>query len=120
MRERGGNVVAVPIETTDQKRVQQVIERNVEAGSILHNHSAEEWVRGDVYINGIESVWALLKRGIIGTFHHVSRKHLARYVDEFAFRLNEGSCQRHTMRRIDSMIARALGKRITYATLTAK
>ncbi len=138
MRERGGNVVAIPIETTDKYRVQQVIEQNVEAGSTLHtdehkayaglkdrlyrhetvNHSAEEWVRGDVHTNGIESVWALLKRGIVGTFHHVSRKHLSRYVDEFAFRLNEGSCQRHTMKRIDSMIARALGKRITYEALT--
>ena len=87
MRERGGNVVAIPIETTDKYRVQQVIEQNVEAGSTLHtdehkayaglkdrlyrhetvNHSAEEWVRGDVHTNGIESVWALLKRGIVGT-----------------------------------------------------
>ena len=38
----------------------------------------------------IESVWAVLKRGIHGVYHHASPKHLSRYIDEFTFRLNEG------------------------------
>ncbi len=54
------------------------------------NHSAGEYVSDDgLTTNGIESVWAVLKRGVYGTFHHVSPKHLGRYVDEFTFRLNE-------------------------------
>ena len=47
--------------------------------------------------NGIESVFAVLKRGLIGVYHHASKKHLGRYVDEFAFRLNEGNVKNHTM-----------------------
>jgi ISXO2-like transposase domain len=43
--------------------------------------------------NGIESAWAVLERGHYGTYHHFSLKHLQRYIDEFAFRLNEGNCK---------------------------
>src|SRR5205823_967125 len=52
------------------------------------NHSAEEWVRGDVHTNGIESVWSLLKRSIIGAYHQVSMKHLDAYLDELEHRFN--------------------------------
>ena len=52
------------------------------------NHSEEEWVRGDVHTNGIESVWSLLKRSIIGAYHHVSMKHLDAYLDELEHRFN--------------------------------
>lgn len=52
------------------------------------NHSAEEWVRGDVHTNGIESVWSLLKRSIIGAYHRVSMKHLDAYLDELEHRFN--------------------------------
>jgi transposase-like protein len=51
-------------------------------------HSAEEWVRGDVHTNGIESVWSLLKRSIIGAYHQVSMKHLDAYLDELEHRFN--------------------------------
>ena len=50
------------------------------------NHSAEEWVRGDVHTNTAESVWSLLKRSIIGSYHHVSVKHLDAYLDELEWR----------------------------------
>jgi len=53
-------------------------------------HSAKQFVDGMAHTNGIESVWAVLKRGFYGTYHSFSRKHTAKYVDEFAFRLNEG------------------------------
>ena len=46
------------------------------------------WVLGDVHTNGIESFWSLFKRGIVGSYHHVSRKHLQRYVDEYCWRSN--------------------------------
>jgi hypothetical protein len=65
----------------------------------------------------VEAVWAVLKRGIYGTFHHVSPKHLARYVDEFTFRLNEGNVVRHTTQRLDSFVEGAAGKRLTYKDL---
>lgn len=52
------------------------------------NHSAEEYVRGDVHTNTVEGMWSLFKRGVVGSFHHVSRKHLDRYLDEFEFRFN--------------------------------
>lgn len=52
------------------------------------NHSQEEWVRGDVHTNSIEGVWALFKRGVVGSYHKVSRKHLERYLEEFEWRFN--------------------------------
>lgn len=58
------------------------------ASHVSVNHKAGEYVRGDAYTNTAESVHALLKRGIIGTYHHVSKLHLHRYLSEFDFRFN--------------------------------
>lgn len=52
------------------------------------NHSKHEYVRGDVYTNTVESAFSLLKRGIVGTWHRVSAKHLAAYLDEMTWRFN--------------------------------
>jgi transposase-like protein len=52
------------------------------------NHHIEEWVRGDVHTNNVESAWSLFKRSIVGAFHQVSAKHLQAYLDEFEFRFN--------------------------------
>ncbi len=52
------------------------------------NHSKDEWVRGDVHTNGIENLWAQLKRSIKGTHIHVSKKHLDKYLVEFECRFN--------------------------------
>ena len=52
------------------------------------NHSAEEWVRGDVHTNSVEGVWSLLKRSIVGSYHKVSVKHLDSYLDELEWRFN--------------------------------
>ena len=52
------------------------------------NHSAEEWVVGEVHTNGIEGVWSLFKRSIVGTFHKMSVKHLDRYLEELEWRFN--------------------------------
>jgi hypothetical protein len=83
------------------------------------NHGAGEYVRNNVHTNSIESVWAVLKRGIHGVYHKASPKHLRRYVDEFTFRLNEGNVKRHTFERLDDLIAAAGRRRITYKELTA-
>jgi transposase-like protein len=53
------------------------------------NHSAHEYVRGLVHTASIDSFWSLLKRGIMGNFHHVSKKYLPMYVNEFAWRHNQ-------------------------------
>jgi len=81
------------------------------------NHSAKEYVNGMAHTNGIESVWAVLKRGFYGVYHSFSEKHLQRYVDEFSFRLNEGNVKNHTMSRIDSLLAKSVGVRIMYKEL---
>jgi transposase-like protein len=52
------------------------------------NHSADEWVRGDVHTNSVENVWSLLKRSIVGSYHQVSIKHLDAYLDELEWRFN--------------------------------
>jgi transposase-like protein len=52
------------------------------------NHAADEWVRGPVHTNTVESAWSLFDRAVIGSYHKLSKKHLAAYLDEFAFRFN--------------------------------
>jgi len=60
------------------------------AGHSSVNHSAEEYVRlgGFAHTNTVESHFALLKRGVYGTFHNISEAHLSRYLAEFDFRAN--------------------------------
>ena len=67
--------------------------------------------------SSIESVWAVLKRGLHGVYHHASEKHLHRYVDEFTFRLNEGNVKRHTLARLESFVDGTAGRRLTYKDL---
>ena len=81
------------------------------------NHSAGEYVRGMAHTNGIESFWAMLKRGYQGTYHHFSEKHCDRYVSEFS--------GRHNIRESDTadqmaVVARDMvGKRLRYRDLVA-
>ena len=68
----------------------------------------QEWyVDGDIHTNCIESFWALLKRGMFGQFHSVSRRHLQRYVDEFCYRYNRRNIS--TTVAFDQTITRGLG-----------
>jgi transposase-like protein len=137
MRERGGRTVARPVDGIDAATLGMEIRESVEPGATIHTdehggyaglhrdyqhetivHSAGEYVRDDgVTTNSIESVWAVLKRGLHGVYHHASDKHLHRYVDEFTFRLNEGNVKRHTLQRLDSFVAGVAGKRLTYKDL---
>jgi transposase-like protein len=139
MRERGGRTKAKVVASTDQETVHRVIHENVQVRSALHtdefaayrglgglffdhetiNHTAGEYSRDGVTTNSIESVFAVLKRGLIGVYHHASPKHLHRYVDEFAFRLNEGDVKRHTLDRLESFVTGVAGKRLTYKALIA-
>lgn len=108
--ERGGRVRSWPIADVTAKTLQDAIRDNVAKSAAIQtdqlpgykgigkhfagghetvNHAKMEYVRGDVSTNEIESYFALLKRGITGSFHSVSRAHLHRYCDEFSFRWNE-------------------------------
>ena len=87
--------------------------------SIVDNGSVLRY-QGPVSTKSIESVWAVLKRGIHGVYHHASPKHLSRYIDEFTFRLNEGNVKRHSLERLASFVDAIVGKRLTYARLIAK
>ena len=80
-------------------------------------HSVDEYARGDVNTNSIESVWAVMKRGMHGVYHKASKKHLNRYVDEFTFRLNAGNVRRHSLDRLNSLVDLVTGARITYEQL---
>lgn len=81
------------------------------------NHTVGEYVRDQAHTNGIESFWALLKRGHYGIYHYMSAKHLHRYVNEFSFRHN--TAQAGTMAFIEATISRMLGKRLTYKELVS-
>jgi transposase-like protein len=79
------------------------------------NHSAGEYVRGEAHTNTIESYFAILKRGITGTYHHVSPQHLKRYLAEFDFRYNERSALNVSdVERAKKAVAGVVGKRVTY------
>ena len=139
MRERGGRTRAKVTEIRTLDAIHGQIHENVEVGSTLFtddhmvfsdldglfysheavNHSAGEFKRGAAHTNSIESVWAVMKRGLHGVYHQVSVKHLGRYVNEFTFRLNDGKVQRHTLDRLNSFVTATVGRRITYAALTA-
>ena len=79
-------------------------------------HSHDEWVVGEVHTNGIENVWNLFKRSIVGAFHKISVKHLDAYLQEQEFRINNRGNQ-HTFR--DVMKRVLSGEALRYSALTA-
>ena len=82
------------------------------------NHGIGEYVRGDVHNNTVEGYFATLKRGIIGTYHHVSPQHLKRYLAEFDFRYNERKALGvEDGERAALLLRGAKGKRLTYRQL---
>ena len=140
-RQRGGKVKATPVERTDAPTLIGFVESAVEPGSTVYTddaraydalpnafnryahktvkHSAGIYVDGDAHTNSIEAVWAVFKRSVNGTWHHVSPKHLHRYVDEATFRLNDGNCEVDTIDRMESLVRGTGGKRLRYKDLTA-
>ena len=142
MREREGRVKAMVIEDGKGETLKKVVRENIVPGTTLYTdenrgyvhlgdkyggeykhervrHSAKEFVNGMAHTNGIESVWAVLKRGFNGVYHNWTQKHCQAYVDEFAFRLNEGNCEIDTMDRIKSLCKGMDNKRLTYKELVA-
>lgn len=79
------------------------------------DHGSNEYARGNVSSNTVESSFAILKRGLVGTFHHVSERHLQRYTTEFDFRWNHrASLGVDDVQRTRSLLKGIEGKRLTY------
>lgn len=107
MSERSGRIVAKAVEDTKITTLVPVIRKAVDTSAELHtdewhtyknigpeyehkrvNHNADVYVDGNVHTNSVECFWSHLKRGLYGIHHHVSKKHLQRYIDAFAMRMN--------------------------------
>ena len=131
--ERGGQVRARKVDRVDGATLKGAIRANVdrkarimtdewaayrgigdefEGGHEVVTHSAGEYARGDASTNTVESYFALLKRGVMGSFHHISKQHLDRYCDEFSFRWNYRSTT--DSERTEVAIRQTTGKRLTY------
>lgn len=131
--ERNGKVKTLAIESVGKTELHSFIRENVTSGASLYtdehpsynglseykhesvNHSAGEYVRGNVHTNGIESFWALFKRGHMGVFHHFTNKHLPRYLAEYDMRWNMRKAEQTT--RLNSMLGSVSGLRLTYGDL---
>src|SRR3546814_20307380 len=107
--ERGGRVRSFHVKSVSAKNLGPILFAQVDRASTLMsddagqyrilgpefahhesvNHRIDEYVRGDAYTNTIEGYFSLLKRGVNGTYHHVSSTHLKRYLAEFDFRRSE-------------------------------
>lgn len=137
--ENGGQMRAKHIPNVTSKTVKEVLRTNVSRKSELHtddslvyhwlgrefakhrsvNHSQDEYVGPDgETVNTAEAFFALLKRGLMGSFHSVSEQHLQRYVDEFVFRWNtRQALEINDTQRAAFMVKAGVGKRLTYRRL---
>jgi len=107
MKSRAGSVKAQMVNSTESADLHRAIKEGIAPGSTVYtdehrgynglveynripvNHSGKVYVMGDAHTNGIESFWAIFKRGYHGIYHWMSKKHMQRYVDEFTFRWNQ-------------------------------
>ena len=130
---RDGQVRAFAVEHTDAPTLKRLINENVARGSDLYtdsyrgyhgirgfnhgivDHGHGQYVDGDVYTNGIESFWGLMKRGYHGVYHKWSVKHLQRYVNEFTYRYNMRKLD--FIDRIKTAIKSGYNKRLKYKEL---
>jgi transposase-like protein len=130
--ERGGKVRAFPMERVTSDNLRAVMREHIDPSTrvmtddsnVYHgtsnefashetvNHTRKEYVRGDVTTNTVEGFFGLLKRGINGTYHQVSKKHLHRYVSEFEFRYNARKIT--DGERTEMAVAGFEGKRLKY------
>lgn len=131
--ERDGSARAFPMPRIDAENANAIIRKHVDPfaaglmtddathyvptqfGKFQHdriNHSRGEYVKGRVHTNTVEGFFSLLKRGIVGTFHHIGTEHLDKYANEFAFRYSH----RHVSdgERAELIFKEGEGKRLTY------
>ena len=132
-RERGsGQVVTEVVRSTDKLTLQSFVHRQTSPDATVYtdeasayvgirrkhetvNHSAKEYVYGMAHTNGLESHWALLKRGFIGIYHHMSSKYLHRYSNEFHGRHNWRPLD--TIGQMAALARGCVGKRLMYEDL---
>ena len=128
-----GKVTAVPVASTNKETLQGFVQDNIVEGTTVYSddasaydglpnhetvkHSVGEYVRDNVHTNGVESFWAMFKRGQKGVFHKQSPKHLKRYVTEFVGRHNERPSD--TDVQMGKLVAGMEGRKLSYAALTA-
>lgn len=133
--ERGGHVRSHHVETVSAKTLRPILMAQVDPASTIMtdenkvskgmakafaaaesvHHGAGEYVRGGAHTNTIENYFSILKRGITGTYHHVSATHLKRYLAEFDFRYNERmGLGVSDMERTEKAVKGIVGKRLTY------
>lgn len=131
--ERHGRVRSRPVERVNAEELKGAIRENVDRSASIHTdewaaytgigdeydgghhvvrHGRGEYVSNGAYTNTAESYFALLKRGVHGAFHHVSKDHLHRYCDEFAFRWNYRTVS--DGERVAAAVEGAYGKRLIY------
>lgn len=133
MLERGGRVIAKPVPANDGPTLLPIIYENIKKGETIYTdshsgylhligynhevvrHSIGEYVREQAHTNGIESFWALLRRGYYGIYHYMSVKHLHRYINEFSFRHN--TAKAGTLEFLRLTIVNSINKRLTYKEL---
>lgn len=135
--ERGGNKRSMVVDKVTSKNLRAAVVENVELGARVHtdelrayknlkdkythrsvNHGGHQYARRDprdgtqITTNTVESSFALIKRGVYGTFHHVSKKHLHRYLAEFDFRWNMRKDEDGD--RVDASLRKTEWKRLCY------
>ena len=139
MREReSGRIVANTIEDTRMRTLHSEVVNKVDKGSDIYtdefpsyrglnsqykhqsvSHKVGQYVDGPVHTNGIESVWAVMKRGYKGVNHFWSPKHMQRYINEFIFRINQTAAEKGTMDTVEDVLTNSIGKRLTYKELVS-
>ncbi|MDI1253982.1 IS1595 family transposase [Thermomonas sp.] len=135
--ERGGQKRSIVVNAVNAKTLTAVLDSNVCKSAHLMTdehagytkaglefashgvtrHSTGQYVDGNNHSNTVESSFSLLKRGLIGTFHHVGEQHLQRYVTEFDFRWNYRKTT--DKERADVLLSNVTGKRLQYRRLDA-
>ena len=135
MKDRETNqITSEVVKHTDKATLQGFVERNTETDTLVYTdeaaaykgidrphesvkHGVSEYVRGMAHTNGMESHWAMLKRGYDGVYHHMSEKHLDRYVNEFSGRHNRRPLD--TSEQMAAMARGADSKQLRYQDLIA-
>jgi transposase-like protein len=139
--ERGGKARTFHVDRADKVTVTKIVSDNIAKESRLHtdesrlysdahnhvaahenvNHTAMEYVRGDVTTNTVEGYFSIFKRGMKGIYQHCSEKHLHRYLSEYDFRYNNRiALGVDDLARTEAAIRGISGKRLTYETANGR
>ena len=129
---QSGEVKAEVIPDTTRPTLHNFVMDNIQPGAMVYTdeslaykrlpnhetvtHSVGQYVDGQAHTNGLESFWSLLKRGYHGTYHHMSEKHLHRYINEFSGRHNNRPLD--TVDQMATLVRGMNGKRLSYEELS--